>query len=100
LIAYYGPSLRDETLNPIGLTTKDFDDIRAAWQAGEMNRAMRLITPAMFKLAIYGAPEDMVAKVRWLQGKGVTQINIGPPLGPDREQALRHTAERVMREFK
>lgn len=100
LIAYYGPSLRDETLNPIGLTTQDFDAIRAAWQAGEMNRAMRLITPAMFKLAIYGAPEEMVAKVRWLQGKGVTQINIGPPLGPDREQALRQTAEKVMREFK
>jgi 5,10-methylenetetrahydromethanopterin reductase len=100
LIAYYGPSLRDETLNPIGLTTQDFDGIRAAWQAGEMNRAMRLITPAMFRLAIYGAPEEMVAKVRWLRDKGVTQINIGPPLGPDREQALRQTAEKVMREFK
>ena len=100
LIAYYGPSLRDETLNPIGLKPQDFDAIRAAWQAGEMNRAMSLITPAMFKLAIYGAPADMVAKVRWLQGKGVTQINIGPPLGPDREQALRQTAEMVMREFK
>ena len=100
LIAYYGPSLRDETLNPIGLTMQDFDAIRVAWQAGEMQRAMRLITPAMFRLAIYGAPEDMVAKVRWLQGKGVTQINIGPPLGPDREQALRYTAEKVMRAFK
>ena len=54
----------------------------------------------MFRLAIYGAPADMVAKVRWLQEKGATQINIGPPLGPDREQALRQTAERVMREFK
>jgi 5,10-methylenetetrahydromethanopterin reductase len=100
LIAYYGPSLRDETLNPIGLTMADFDDVRAEWRAGEMNRAMSLVTPAMFRLAIYGAPDDMVAKVRWLQGKGVTQINIGPPLGPDREQALRFTAEQVMREFK
>jgi 5,10-methylenetetrahydromethanopterin reductase len=100
LIAYYGPSLRDETLNPIGLTMRDFDAVRAAWQAGEMNRAMHLITPAMFRLAIYGAPQDMVAKVHWLQSKGVTQINIGPPLGPDREQALRFTAERVMGEFR
>jgi hypothetical protein len=30
--------------------------------------------------------------VRWLASRGATQVNIGPPLGPDRERALRETA--------
>jgi 5,10-methylenetetrahydromethanopterin reductase len=96
LIAYYGPSLREETLAPIGLAPSAFDAIRAAWQTGDMKGAMGLLTPQMFRLAIYGSPETMVEKVRWLQSKGVTQINIGPPLGPDKEHALRLTAERVI----
>jgi 5,10-methylenetetrahydromethanopterin reductase len=99
-IAYYGPSLRAETLAPIGLAPGDFDAIRAAWQAGDMPRAMSLLTPAMFRLAIVGTLDEMIERVRCLQSQGATQINIGPPLGPDRERALRQTAERVMPEFR
>ena len=100
LIAYYGPSLREETLSPIGLTPSDFDGNRAAWQMGDMKQAMALLTPQMFRLAIYGSPAEMIEKVRWLQSKGVTQINIGPPLGPDKERALRLTAEQVIAAFR
>lgn len=97
LVAYYGPSLRAETLAPIGLHPDDFAEVRAAWQAGAMDRAMSLLTPPMFRLAIYGDPEAMLERLRWLAARGVTQINIGPPLGPDREQALRATAELMHR---
>lgn len=100
LIAYYGPSLRLETLAPIELQPGDFDAIRAAWQADDMPRAMALVTPQMFRLVIVGTPEEMIERVRWLQQQGATQINIGPPLGPDRERALRLTAERVMAVFR
>ena len=96
LIAYYGPSLRSETLAPIGLTRDDFAPVRAAWQVGDMKRAMEVVTPAMFRLAIYGEPEDMVARLRWLVTRGVTQINIGPPLGPDPERALQITSEQII----
>jgi 5,10-methylenetetrahydromethanopterin reductase len=96
LVAYYGPSLRAETLAPIGLSPADFAPVRAAWQAGAMERAMELLTPQMFRLAIYGDPDEMVARLRWLVERGVTQINIGPPLGPDPEAALRLTGERVL----
>ncbi len=96
LVAYYGPSLRAETLVPIGLVPHDFDAIRNAWQAGDMQRAMELLTPQMFGLAIYGDPDEMVARVQWLASRGATQINLGPPLGPDAEQALRITARRVI----
>ncbi|MCU0490188.1 MAG: LLM class flavin-dependent oxidoreductase [Chloroflexaceae bacterium] len=92
LVAYYGPSLRAETLAPIGLTPEDFAAVRAAWQAGNMQQAMSLLTPPMFRLAIYGDADDMAAKLHWLASRGVTQINIGPPLGPNPEAALRLTA--------
>jgi 5,10-methylenetetrahydromethanopterin reductase len=100
LIAYYGPSLRAETLAPIGLTPDDFNDVRAAWQAGDMKRAQALVRPAMFRLAIYGSADDVVERVRWLQSKGVTQVSVGPPLGPDKARALAETAERVIARFR
>lgn len=92
LTAYYGPSLRAETLAPIGLSPDDFAPVRAAWRSGDMQRAMSLLTPPMFRLAIYGESEEMLARLRWLAERGITQINIGPPLGPDPERALRLTA--------
>ncbi len=96
LIAYYGPSLREEILAPIGLSPADFDTIRTALQAGEMVRAQSLVSPKMFRLAIAGDPEQLTERVRWLAARGATQINIGPPLGLDKERALRLTAERVI----
>lgn len=100
LIAYYGPSLRAETLSPIGLTPADFAGIRAAWHAGDLRRAEALVAPEMFRLAIVGTENDIAERVRWLQSQGATQINIGPPLGLDKTWALRATAERVIARFR
>ncbi len=100
LIAYYGPSLRVETVAPIGLTPSDFDGVRAAWQAGDLRRAEALVTPAMFRLAITGTADEVVERVRWLRDRGVTQVSVGPPLGLDKEAALRLTAERVLTRFR
>jgi 5,10-methylenetetrahydromethanopterin reductase len=92
LIAYYGPSLRAEVLAPIGLAPADFEAIRGAWAAGDRAKAEALVEPRMFRLAIAGERDEVVARVRWLASRGATQVNIGPPLGPDRERALRETA--------
>jgi 5,10-methylenetetrahydromethanopterin reductase len=100
LIAYYGPSLRAETLAPIGLAPEDFTEIRAAWQAGDMKRAQALVRPAMFRLAIYGSGDEIVERVRWLRSLEVTQVNVGPPLGPDKGRALAQTAEHVIASFR
>jgi hypothetical protein len=53
----------------------------------------------MFKVAITGSAGEMRERVRWLAAHGATQINIGPPLGPDRERALRMTAEQVLHQL-
>lgn len=100
LVAYYGPSLRAETLAPISLTPADFDTVRVAWQAGDMQQAMAQLTPNMFRLAIYGEPDEMLSRLRWLETQGVTQINIGPPLGPNIERSLRQTAKTVIERFR
>lgn len=100
LIAYYGPALGPETLAPIGLTPADFAQVTEAFLAGDLERAKSLLTEPMFRLAIYGDTEAMVERVRWLVGKGVTQVNIGPPLGPDPEAAIRMTGEQVIQRFR
>lgn len=100
LIAYYGPSLRAETLAPIGLVPADFDAIRQAWREGDARRAEALVTPAMYRLAIAGDADQVVERIAWLRAQGVTQVNIGPPLGLDRERALRATAERILGRFR
>jgi 5,10-methylenetetrahydromethanopterin reductase len=100
LIAYYGPSLRGEVLAPVGLSPEDFRAIRAALQAGDFTRAAALVTSPMFRLGITGEPATMAERVRWLHTRGVTQVNIGPPLGPDTERALRLTAARVLACFR
>ncbi len=100
LIAYYGPSLRAGTLAPAGLAPSDFGNVRAAGEAGDLRRAATLVQPQMFRLGITGAIDEVVERVRWLQARGVTQVNIGPPLGPEKEWALRATAEGVIARFR
>ncbi len=100
LIAYYGPSLRARTLAPVSLAPSDFSDVRAAGQAGDLRRAAALVRPQMFRLAITGAIDEVVERVQWLKAKGVTQVNIGPPLGPEKEWALQATAEGVIARFR
>jgi 5,10-methylenetetrahydromethanopterin reductase len=100
LIAYYGPSLRAETLAPIGLTPADFDAIRAAWQVGDLRRAAALVRPEMFRLAISGTPQMIVERIHWLAAQGVTQVSIGPPLGADKDRALQITAQDVLPDFR
>lgn len=73
--------------------------MRAACQAGDLRRAEALVTPAMFRLAITGTVDEIVERVTWLRERGVTQVSVGPPLGLDKELALRITAERVIARF-
>ena len=53
----------------------------------------------MFRLAITGTVDEIVERVTWLRERGVTQVSVGPPLGLDKELALRITAERVIARF-
>lgn len=96
LIAYYGPALRADILSPIGLTPDDFSSIARAQRLGQQQESEHLVTDRMLPLAIVGTPDDVVPQLVRLVQAGVTNINIGPPLGPDPEQVIRMTGSEVI----
>jgi 5,10-methylenetetrahydromethanopterin reductase len=93
LIAYYGPVLRAEVLETAGLSPEEFAPVKRAQASG---RAEAAVTDRMFRLAVSGSPEDIVTQLAALAAKGLRHVNIGPPLGPDPEEALRLTGAQVI----
>jgi 5,10-methylenetetrahydromethanopterin reductase len=88
MVSYFGPYLEDDILAPIGLTTHDFDPIRSLHAEREPEKAAAAVTDQMLRLAIVGTPDDVVEQFDDLARLGVTQINIGGPLGPDPKEAI------------
>ena len=50
----------------------------------------------MFDLAITGSVEDVLPRLQSLAAQGVTQINFGPPLGPDPRRTIELLGERLL----
>ena len=96
MIASYGHYLRDELLAPIGLTRADFAPLGQRWDAGDHDGAMSLVHGRMFDLAILGTAEEVMPGLQRLAAQGVTQINIGPPLGPDPRRTIELLGERLL----
>ena len=87
-IAHYGPYIRDDVLRLIGLTHEDFRPLGAAWARGDHRGAEALVGGRMFELAILGTVAEVQARFADLVAQGVTQINVGPPLGPDPRRSI------------
>ena len=88
MVSYFGPYLEDDILAPIGLTTHDFDPIRLLHAKRQPEAAAAAVTDQMLRLAIVGTPADVIEQFDALARVGVTQINIGGPLGPDPDEAI------------
>lgn len=89
LIAYYAPHIPLTALSKIGVTPAELSAIEMAFRERGLDAAMEAIPRKMFKIAIYGTPEQCLEQIAVLAKRGITQINIGPPLGPDVKEALR-----------
>ena len=100
MIASYGHYLRDELLAPIGLTRADFVPLGHRWDAGDHDGAMALVHGRMFDLAILGTTDDVLPGLQRLVAQGVTQINVGPPLGPDPHRTITLLGERLLPQLK
>ena len=100
LAAYFGPYLEDHALQTIGLKASDFAPLRKLVDAGRMEEAHRLVTPDMLRLGISGTPEDIIAQIEQLAEAGVNEVNLGGPLGPDPEEAIRLMGEEVIPAFR
>jgi 5,10-methylenetetrahydromethanopterin reductase len=100
IVAYFAPYFLDEQLAPIGLTRDDVAPVRAAIDAGDYERAAAAVTDELLRLAIVGTPADAIEAIEGLAAAGVPHVNLGGPLGPEPETAMRLVAERVMPAFR
>ncbi|HWE63088.1 MAG TPA: LLM class flavin-dependent oxidoreductase [Chloroflexota bacterium] len=100
MIASYGHYLRDDMLAPIGLRQADLAPLGARWTAGDHAGAEAMVQGRMFDLAILGTVEDVRPRLLRLAAQGVTQINVGPPLGPDPRRTIALLAERLIPELR
>ena len=99
MVSYFGPYLEDEILAPIGLTTHDFDHIRRLHADRQPEAAAAAVSDQMLRLAIVGTPADVIEQFEELAQIGVTQINIGGPLGPNPGRAIDLIGNHVIPRF-
>jgi len=100
MVSYFGPYLEEPALVTIGLGAKDFQTIGRLVEAGQYREAADLVTDEMTDLAIRGTPEDVIRRIESIVDMGITQINLGGPLGPDPAEAIRLMGEKVIPYFK
>ena len=100
VIAYFGPYLEEEALKTIGLSLKHFSRIKKLVLENRYQEAESLVTDQMLNLAIVGTPKDVIPKIEKLVEAGITQINVGGPLGPDPEQTIDLLGDHVIPHFK
>ena len=100
LAAYFGPYLEDHALQTIGVRAAEFAPLRELVDAGRMEEARERVTPDMLRLGISGTPEEVIAQINELAESGVTEVNLGGPLGPDPEEAIRLMGEEVIPAFR
>ena len=99
MVSYFGPYLEEPALNPIGLSTRDMQPLKTLIDAGDYEGASNAVTDDMLKLGITGTPADVIERIEALAAMGVDEINLGGPLGPDPETAIRLMGERVIPHF-
>ncbi len=100
MISYFGPYLEDRALSRIGLSRADFEPVRAAIEAGDYDRAKALVTPDMMALGLVGTPKQVIGQIEQLAAAGITQVNLGGPIGPDIPEAIRLLGDEVMPHFR
>lgn len=97
MIASYGHYLRDEMLAPIGLSRQDFVPLGEVWASGDHAGAEAMVQGRMFELAVLGTVDEVLPRLARLAAQGATQINVGPPLGPDPLRSIELLGERLVR---
>lgn len=99
MIASYGWYLRDEMLGTVGLTQAEMAPLGRRWADGDRAGAEAMVAGRMFDLAIVGTADDVRPRLAELVRQGVTQINVGPPLGPDPRRTIQLLGERILPEL-
>lgn len=93
-IAYYGHALGPLILQQLGLTQADFHPIEQAMMVErDEEKAIELVDERMLRIGVIGGPNDVIERLEPLVAAGATHLSFGPPLGPDRLEAIRLLGE-------
>lgn len=100
MIAYFGPYLEQPALETVGLSTTDMQPLKVLIALGRYEEACARVTGDMLRLGITGAPADVIDRIEYLAAQGITEINLGGPLGPDPAEAIRLMGTEVIPYFR
>jgi 5,10-methylenetetrahydromethanopterin reductase len=100
LVAYFGPLLGVRGLASVGLSHEEFAPVSEAFKTEGLNQAVKLVTPKMLRLAVYGSPDDCISQLEKLDRAGVNEVLIGAPLGPDPRSSVEIIGKEIIPHFK
>lgn len=99
MIAYFGPYLEADALATIGLKPSDFDEIRDLIGKQDYERARSAVTPDMLRLGLSGDPGMIIEQIEEVRAAGISQVNLGGPIGPDVAEAINLLGTKVLPHF-
>ncbi len=89
-IAYYGHALGPLIWERLGLVRADFDAIERAMMVDrDEEAAIARVDDRMLRIGVVGGAGAVIERLEPLVAAGVEHLSFGPPLGPDRLQAIR-----------
>jgi 5,10-methylenetetrahydromethanopterin reductase len=89
-IAYYGHALGPLIWERLGLVRGDFDAIEQAMMVEQdEEKAVGLVDERMLRIGVVGGATEVIERLEPLVAAGARHLSFGPPLGPDRLEALR-----------
>ncbi|MGB7340107.1 MAG: LLM class flavin-dependent oxidoreductase [Phototrophicaceae bacterium] len=99
-VAYYGHAMSPTIYDALGLTKDDFNEIeRLVMVENDMEAAKAQVTDQMLKIGIAGTAHDLIERIESLVDMGVSHLSFGPPLGPDRLEAIQQIGKVVIPHF-
>ena len=100
MVAYFGPYLEAAALATVGLSPADLAGLKDLVAARQYEKACAQVTDEMLRLGIVGTPREVIQQIEALAALGITEINLGGPLGPDPEAAIQLLGREVIPYFR
>jgi len=100
MVSYFGPYMEEPALQTVGLSQADFAKQKELIGEGKYEDAAASVNEKMFRLAIAGTPNEVIAQIERLAELGITQVSLGGPIGPDPAEAIRLMGEKVIPYFR
>ena len=97
VVAFIVAGSPENVLQRHGIGMDEFKTISDSIAKYDFKSAMNAVTPKMTEaFSVSGAPADCRARVDELLKTGVTQIVVGSPIGPNKENAIKLIGKQII----